>query len=384
MRWDLTLERRPQYRLNEAATKKALKAIAEVAERNKSLGFEARVGRLAEPVKITDESQQEVYRYLVRLRIVKENSRNPEVAQKQFQHVLGLVQQRAAAKGWSVLADRIQEDKQEKGGAEGKPEEVMFEPRRPFRVPDLTEEVMATHFTGVYERDAHIRVIHDCVTMMQRSDGDVLPHVLLYGEPGAAKTVLMEKFKKWFDEEGTERVGFVDGTTMTKAGLERWMIDQAENQRLPEVLVVDELEKQPMDNLLGLNNVMASGVLTRCNANVGNLRVPARFLVVGLCNDEQALKNFRNGALWSRFAQKLGCVRPSRELCLLILSDIVHRMGGNPEWATLALEFGYDVLGQRDIREIKGHLAGRDRLLDFTYQADKSAIEKAKHDEDSK
>src|SRR5262249_38299005 len=65
------------------------------------------------------------------------------------------------------------------------------------------------------------------------------------------------------------------------------------------------------------------------------------------------------------------CTRPSRELCLRILTDMVGAFpNGNPEWAVKAVEFGWDELGQRDVRKLKKHLSARDRLLDGTYQWD--------------
>jgi hypothetical protein len=56
--------------------------------------------------------------------------------------------------------------------------------------------------------------------------------------------------------------------------------------------------------------------------------------------------------------------------------------GGNPEWAHHALEFGYEVLGQRDIREIKDHLAGRDRLLSGQWQRDHLEMRRRKEEEE--
>jgi hypothetical protein len=116
---------------------------------------------------------------------------------------------------------------------------------------------------------------------------------------------------------------------------------------------------------------MGSGEIARLNARIGNRRHPARFVLVGICNDEQALRDFRDGALWSRFgSNKLFCPRPSRELCQrLLLHDVRPKIpGGNPEWVERALEFGWDRLGQRDYREIAGHLTSLDELMTGTYQ----------------
>jgi hypothetical protein len=98
------------------------------------------------------------------------------------------------------------------------------------------------------------------------------------------------------------------------------------------------------------------------------------------CNDENFIRHWRGGAIWSRFSKVLHCSRPSRQLMRRILLDTVERMDGDPDWAELALQFAYDVMpsvvgrAMEDPREIKGLLDGRDRLLNFSYQNDLLAI----------
>jgi hypothetical protein len=196
----------------------------------------------------------------------------------------------------------------------------------------------------------------------------------------------MERFKAWYEAGSkVERVSFVDCTTMTKAGVERWILDMAETDTLPEVVVLDEIEKvEDKKNLLTLLSIMSGGVVARLNARIGNMRRSARFVVVGICNNENQIKDWNAGALWSRFGgNKLPCVRPSRELCLKILNEMVTKIpGGDLLWAGKALEFGWDELGQRDIREIKDHLCGMDRLLTDEWQNDRRKMLKAKANEE--
>lgn len=380
MRWDIVLERCSRNRLNENIVRRHLESVAESAQVNRSLGFRCKVGKFREPELITDpDTKEEVWRYRVKFRLIRDESRDDD--QECFEHILQVVSKNAASKGWQPLEDRVEavasDDEQETGNRRL--------PKTKFVVPKLTEAVLRQHFRGVYERDAHIRTIHSSVETAVATDGEILSHILLYGLPGGCKTILMERFKKWY-EEGSQtdtRVAFIDGTTMTKAGLERWLIELALDNRLPDVLVADELEKQPLDNLLSLNNVMGSGVLTRLNAHTGNLRLPCRVLVVGICNDEQSLKGFRNGSLWSRFSNKLPCVRPSRQLCERILTEMVQSIpGGKASWAKRALDFGWEKLGERDIRELKRHLSGGERLLSNEWQADQLQILAAKKTED--
>src|SRR3954452_13743531 len=105
MRWTLLLERKTENALNPDIARKNLKHIAAAAERNKSLGFRARVGKLADPA-IVLEDGQERKRYVVRLRIEENKARSPEVAEERFAHVRGQVEKAARSKGWNVISER--------------------------------------------------------------------------------------------------------------------------------------------------------------------------------------------------------------------------------------------------------------------------------------
>lgn len=373
------LRRKTINRLNPETLKKKLKGIAGAAERNRSFGFQARVGRLEEPHQIIDlETKTEKWQYVAKIQVVKETVRNEDATAKQFKHILNVLGRKAESEGWEVLGEEKAAE-QESNIAELL---VPEEPRTPFQVPELDQDAIDTFFHGIYERDEQIRTIHAAVEMSVVTDGEILPHVLLYGRPGSCKTVLMERFKAWYDSTspGFERVAFVDGTTMTKAGLERWLLEMATDDCLPSVLVLDEIEKQEKDNLLSLLSIMGSGIIARLNAIMGNRREKAKFVIVGICNDEKVLRDWRDGALWSRFGgNRLPCVRPSKELCQRILYEMVCKIpGGKTEWADAALQFGWERLGQRDIREIKDHLCGRDRLLTGEWQDDRIRMIEAK------
>jgi hypothetical protein len=374
-------------------TRQKLRRIAAAAERNKSLGFAGRVGKVDEPTLVIDEvTRAEVYRYLVKLRLEKASVRSPTAAQSQFEHVLGVVSRCAQSEGWKVVEHT-------KDGEESPFLWPTREPRPEWAVPPLTDEVMATFFQGVYERDEHIRIIHDAVIdyvttlAAWRKDHSVevaRSHLLLKGKPAGAKTTLFERFKKWYEtaSPGADHVTFVDMQTATKAGLENWLLDQAERGDLADIVVLEEIEKlQPLDNLLPLVSLMGSGYIAKLNARVGHRRQLANILVWATCNDETLVRRWRNGAIWSRFSKKLHCARPSRELMKRILLDTVERIGGNPAWADKALEFAYDIMPKAvgypldDPREIKGLLDGRDRLLDGSYQLDLLAVIRAEAEE---
>lgn len=79
---------------------------------------------------------------------------------------------------------------------------------------------------------------------------------------------------------------FVDATTASKAGLENWLLDKAETGTLAEIIVLEEIEKQPLDNLLTLVSLMGSGYVAKLNARVGHRKELANVLVWATCNDE--------------------------------------------------------------------------------------------------
>lgn len=391
--WDLVLEKKSRIQLNHDNARGQLKAIAQVVGRNKSLGFEGKIGRLHDPKVVTDEdTQQEMYRYLVKLRLVKARSNSETTLQKQFEHILRIVTGKAQAKGWTLLSERPQAAT---ATTTAPISEVVLPPRPEFVVPELTEAVFATYFSGVYEREAHIRTIHDGVKSyidtLKRNKSDprvsiARSHVLLKGKPAGCKTTLFERFKVWYEANGdgkTERVLFVDGPTMSKAGLENFLLERAEEQNLPEILVIEEIEKQDPNNLLTLVSLMGSGYVSKLNARVGFRKEMANVLVWATCNEEEVIQKFRNGVLWSRFVQRRHCSRPSKELMHKILLDRVEKVNGNPLWVERVMEFAFEIVPRvtgrplDDPREIQGLLDGRDRLLDGSYQRDIIDIVKA-------
>lgn len=370
MRWEVLLVRESKNKLNTNINRDRLKKVAEAAAENRSLGFSAKVEKLKEPLLIADKGGTEMYRYVVRLRIEKANDPSDANVNAKYAKVLEVVTKTAKGLDWDVVADPTQPA----AFATADPETPIVEATRlPFKMPDLTRSVFGNFFHGVYEREPHIRTLHSAIRTCVESDGAMLSHVLLYGLPGACKTVLVKRFKAWYEADlpsgAVPRVMLLNNISTTKAGLENMLLDLAEQKALPHVVVIDEIEKQPLDNLLCMNTIMSEGIITKLNANVGHRREDAALTVVGICNDEDKLRSFQNGHLWSRFTHKVRCVRPSKELCLKILQEeAVTHFKGTPEWAELAIKFGWDELGQRDIRELRGHLDGREDLVSGSWQ----------------
>lgn len=392
-RWDVLLERKTKKRLNADVTRQKLQRIADVAGRNRAFGFIGKIGKLQEPVLAAESGDEEVWNYKVKLALTKPNIKDVGLADRQYERVLESVRKYAEGQGWVVHPI----------GEVGEDEELTTpqtpkEPRTPFVVPTLTRQVMTEYFSGIYEREAHIRVIHDATKAYSESiaaygkdpKAEVSrSHVLLKGRPGTCKTKLFERFKLWYEAGGrTERVQFVDGPTMTKAGLENYLLSLVDAEDLPEILVIEEIEKQDPDNLLTLISIMGSGYLAKLNARIGRRRELANMLIWAICNDEDVIRNFRGGVLWSRFAHRLHCPKPSPDLMRRIVEDRINGMGGKPAWAEKVMEYAYEthpkICGGRpldDPREVLALLDGRDRLLDGSYQRDIIKILKAELDE---
>jgi hypothetical protein len=302
------LERHVKIRQNPAKLEQALDEIAQAATKNRKAALAVEALEAGEPEAVPTPDGGSAYRYTAHIRLSQTRARTPEKTAACFQYAYARLSRRAQAKHWRVTSEPPTE-------APSPVALAAATPRPPLQLPDLTPELVADAFAGIYEREPHIRLIHDSMRTFVATQGRRASHVLLYGEPAAAKTSLYRKFKDLY-ERGSDvpRVLFLDAQTMTKAGLENWLLDQAKAGQLPEVLVVEELEKQDERVVLPLLSVMGSGYLTKTNARVGRWEEQVRILIWGTCNNVRALQGFHAGALWSRFTHQLPCVRPGREV----------------------------------------------------------------------
>jgi replication-associated recombination protein RarA len=117
----------------------------------------------------------------------------------------------------------------------------------------MTDEIIRTEFGDIIGRDAHLRIIHSATENFIKSRGVMRSHTVLYGPPGAAKTSMFLKLKDFYERDSeVERVYALDATAISKAGLENWMLDRAEDGTLPEILYLEEVEKFDLNILLPL------------------------------------------------------------------------------------------------------------------------------------
>lgn len=371
MEMELVVERISQNKLNDKKLAEQVKDITEAAnKKQQSQGVLGKHSKVEGPTERPDG-----YLYSFTVTLVKDNYRSETAAQKCIEHGKRFVQRRAEAHGWKLIgnAEDIEEQK------------LATATRGKLALSELSDKVIKEHFDGIYERDAHIRLIHRGVQAAIKSNFEERNHTLLYGQPAAAKTVLFKRLKDWYESPNpeVERVAMINSVTLSKAGLETWLLDKAQCGLLPEVICFDEIEKFNMENLNCLLGIMDDQAkISRTNAKIGKVEASAKVIIWATCNDLDKLKEFNKGALFSRFVKRFACVRPSRELMLEIMLNKLEkrRLNGqkiNPKWAKVAVDYAFDVYCTNDPRWIASLLDGEDSLLDGTYFADLEAIRDA-------
>jgi hypothetical protein len=368
------------------------------ATKDQSLGFVAKARRPEEPEQVGSG-----FRYRAKILVKKiKGSRSPAIAHEQFLHIRDKVMATAARKhGWSIVDEESMAATPERSQNGHGDLDDLLDPRQqekpPFVLPPLTDEVRKKYFSDIYARDNHVEIIyaslkafveHEELRKNHPSLEYEASHILLYGLPAGAKTKVFMRFMQWLNSPaangglGCERVAKIDATTMTKAGLELWLLRRATEKQLPTVIFLEEVEKHQKENLLCLLMVMASGQIQRTNARSDEPPQDCPILIWGTCNDEDELKGFRRGALWSRFTHQEYCTRPDPAQMKRILLDYIRMIpGGRKEWADTILKYSYEECGNDDPRFIKGLLDGRDALSDGSYLKLKRENEKAKQEE---
>jgi hypothetical protein len=337
--WHLLLERRTKIRLEPDKTRRKLHRIAGSASREPfaNFGFKGRVKKLAEPKQVFLKDDEKEWQYHALIRIEKVGAVKDDT-ETNWSLVRAALTKMAEAEDWTVKTEveaTINVDGGETDIPEVTLEDVVRPPKPDFVVPPLTDEVLATHFRGVYEREQHLRLIHDAVSnyAMTKAAWQKDPtveiarsHIILKGKPAGAKTMVLERLKMWLDSDGHERVTFVDMHAATKAGLENWLLEKAEFGDLADIVVLEEIEKaQPLDALLPLVSIMGSGYLAKMNARIGFNKQLTNILVLATCNNPELIENWRAGVLWSRFATSSTVSGPAGNSCVASCSTRSRR-----------------------------------------------------------
>jgi MoxR-like ATPase len=173
---------------------------------------------------------------------------------------------------------------------------------------------------------------------------------------------------------GDDKVWHVDATTLTKAGLERELLNRSKDGVLQPFVLIEEIEKVTSpENINCLLQVMDTrGRIQRTNAKQGDVYGECKIVVWATCNDSEYLRKFADGAIWSRFSLRPICKRPDEALMRKILTRSVREMDGDENWVEPVIRFMWGEL--KSLREYKDDyndprlgralLAGGDRLFD--------------------
>lgn len=370
---ELVVKRESTNKLNPTKLGEAMQKIAgTVKNRNGCPNVTGKYTNAIGPKIVRDANGTE--KYLYQFTVILEKLppiKSDNAASKHLEKARYYVTKTAVANRWTVEGD-IQEvaDK-----------EAAQEEREPFEVERTIEEGDLEKFFGtVYDRESHIKLIHETVVNAIDTKFMERTNILLHGKPAAAKTQIFGLFKRYYEDgSDTERVAEINAATLTKAGLENWLLDRAKSGTLPEILYFDELEKiirispQSVFCLLSLMDNQAK--ITKMNARIGKQEEVCRCLVWASCNDTSAIDSFCDGALWSRFGYALECRRPSESRMRQILNDKITtwQRSGIPaqfSWVDAAMDFARDYLRTDDPRKIITLLNGGNRLLTGDFQRD--------------
>lgn len=361
----LHVSKKSQNNLSATILSKHVKEISEATKnRQQANGIQV----LAEEIVTTKTDDGFTYSFL--LKLARPIQRSEGQARKAMEAAIKFISRAAEARQWTAKDEAdVQESKS------------IAEDRPPFTVPELTQENINKYFKGIYDRESHLRIINDSVVNAVKTNFNDRQHVLLYGMPAVAKTVLVKRFKSMYEDgSDIERVAIINSTTTSRAGLENWLLEKSKDKILPEIIFFDEIEKQPETNIYCLLSVMDEiGLIMKTNSRIGRQQEIAKPLIISSCNDEQRLKSIMSGALWSRFAFKLFCPRPNRDLMhQILINQLMDRKEKgeqvNLKWADIVIEYAFDKRKETDPRFVKALLAGRERLEDGSFINDLEKI----------
>ena len=136
---------------------------------------------------------------------------------------------------------------------------------------------------------SNIEGLDDIKEMMLRAlESQERAHTLLIGPPACAKSLFMLQIEKFMQS----KVCFAEGAVTTKPGLQKFI---AENQD-KEIIIIDEIDKMPMQHQEGLLTMMERGNFT--NTKVRNTQIiKPNIVIVATSNSTERLSK----PLLSRF-----------------------------------------------------------------------------------
>jgi replication-associated recombination protein RarA len=137
---------------------------------------------------------------------------------------------------------------------------------------------------------SNIEGLDDVKEMMLRAlESPERAHTLLIGPPASAKSLFMLQIQNIM----RSKVYFAEGASTTKAGIQKFI---AENQ-LKEIIIIDEIDKMPIQHQEGLLTMMESGEFTATKVR-NTQTVKANMVIFATSNSTERLTE----PLLSRFA----------------------------------------------------------------------------------
>lgn len=219
------------------------------------------------------------------------------------------------------------------------------------------------YFSHLFGRDAHVARIKAAIEAGIMSDFSNRFHCALAGPPGCGKSDICRSLQKALGEDAVMEY---DATATTAAGAIK---DLTEREILPRVLIVEEIEKadeKSLSFLLGLMDMRAEIRKVTARATIQR---NTKLLVIATVNNVETFKKLNAGALASRFANKIGFSRPSRDQLAMILTREVAKIEGDERWIKPTLDY-CEEHGITDPRQVIALcLCGRDQLITGEYQA---------------
>ena len=298
--------------------------------------------------------------YQVRLRFERTGRKAPEaVLNRQWQIIQKMAATAGNGKGWTLpdLKPEPSVDEQEQ-----------LEPRRPRAAvtPERLVVPQGKHFTHLFERDSQIALVQSALDAYVTSAYEDRFHCVLFGPPACGKTEILRSFARMLGEDA---VLTFDATSTTKAGAERILL---ETERIPPVLIVEEIEKTDEASLRWLLGVLDHRAEIRKITYRMVAAKSVKLLCLATVNDIGLFRRIMDGALASRFSHHIHCPRPSRAVLQRILEREVARAGGDRAWIEPTLDWCLNREPEQrkkdPRRAITVCLSGRERLLTGEYQ----------------
>jgi hypothetical protein len=262
-------------------------------------------------------------------------------------------------------------EREEEPGEEEKLEAPVIDPiadSDPIPLSSISSIQPGEHYSHLFGLDAQIRILLSAIQAAADSNMRNRFHSLLHGRPGAGKTDILLSTHRLLASLGISCLS-IDATSTTEAGMRKLLLD--EDEILPEVILVEEIEKALHSFRLLLGIMDDRGTVTQMNyRKTSSRKVPA--LILASANDYNLLTRIDSGALLSRFSNEIECPLPDREICAKILArEIGLIKNGNLDWIEPTLIFCCDQRGIFDPRQLKRIcLSGKNRLLNGEYQQD--------------